>query len=110
MGPIYPIQLGDPVNWRSILALINFHVGEFKIPDKPLYPWEKWETLYARSQVNRGNLQTDSSREFIYTALEFFMDKSHGVGRACLLRSICENAQVDHHMDLFGEILNVILT
>ncbi|XP_059224322.1 uncharacterized protein LOC131997378 [Stomoxys calcitrans] len=109
-GPVFPIVLGDAISWRSILSLIVFHCGEFKVPDSPLYPWDKWENIYARSQSNLGQLEPDISREFIYTAIEYFMERSHGIGRTCLLRSICENAQVHHHMDVFGEVLNVILT
>ncbi|TMW49138.1 hypothetical protein DOY81_005793, partial [Sarcophaga bullata] len=38
------------------------------------------------------------------------MNAKHGHGKECLLRAICENAQIHHHVDLFSEILNVILT
>ncbi|XP_075162148.1 uncharacterized protein LOC142234836 [Haematobia irritans] len=110
MGPIFPIDFGDPINWRALICLVNIHVGEFKVPDSPLYPWDKWENIYARTQSSDNNWKPDDSREFIYHVLEYFMERTHGSGRECLLRSICENAHVDHHMDLFGDILNAILT
>ncbi|KAI9579273.1 hypothetical protein GQX74_004745 [Glossina fuscipes] len=56
--------------------------------------------------------EPDGSREFFYTALEYFINlhtnKRHG--RECLLRLICENSQIKYHIGLFSEILNVILT
>jgi len=33
-----------------------------------------------------------------------------GHGRQCLLRGICENAQVHHHVGIMAELLNVLLT
>ncbi|XP_061391769.1 uncharacterized protein LOC133327223 [Musca vetustissima] len=110
IGPIMPVQLGDPIVWRSLICLYNIHVGDYKMPSTPIYPWDKWENIYARSKAFNGKLEPDYSRELLYAALEGFMNRPHGHGRECLLRSICENAQIDQHMDFFGEILNVILT
>uniref|UniRef100_A0A1A9ZEN0 Uncharacterized protein n=1 Tax=Glossina pallidipes TaxID=7398 RepID=A0A1A9ZEN0_GLOPL len=54
----------------------------------------------------------DGSREFFYTALEYFTNlltnKRHG--REGLLRLICEYSQMKYHIGLFSEILNAILT
>ena len=58
----------------------------------------------------RAQLKTDETREFLYLVLEKLMNAKHGHGKECLLRAICENAQIHHHVDLFSEILNVILT
>ncbi|KAM7357147.1 uncharacterized protein ACRADG_002639 [Cochliomyia hominivorax] len=110
IGPIFPITLADPIVWRSLICSYNIHVGNYKIPSEPLYPWDKWETFYARSNQGSSYPQTDGSREFLYGVLENYMTASHGNGRDCLLRSICENAQIHHHMDLFGQVLDVILT
>ncbi|XP_005189758.1 uncharacterized protein LOC101897828 [Musca domestica] len=110
IGPIMPIPFGDPIVWRSLICAYNIHVGDYKMPTTPLYPWDKWENIYARSKGYTGKIEPDFSRELFYTGLESFMDRISGNGRECLLRSICENAQVDHYMDFFGEILNVILT
>lgn len=110
MGPIFPITLADPIAWRSLICLYNIHVGDYKIPSFPLYPWDKWENLYVRSNQGRAIAKPDESREFLYLVLENYMSSRYGNGRECMLRSICENAQIHHQMDLFGQILNIILT
>lgn len=111
MGPIHPITSADPIPWRSLICLYNIHVGNYKIPSTPLYPWDKWENLYVRSfSDSQVQLKTDQSREFLYLVLENYMNDKHGHGKECLLRAICENAQIHHHVDIFSEILNVILT
>lgn len=48
-----------------------------------------------------------------YLPIEKFLEQNGFVGRACLLRSICEaaNSPFNHEsMDLLGEIAHVILT
>ncbi|XP_065361818.1 uncharacterized protein LOC135955395 [Calliphora vicina] len=110
IGPIQPITLADPIVWRSLICSYNIHVGNYQIPSTPLYPWDKWENFYVRSNQGRAHIKPDESREFLYLVLENYMNLSHGNGKECLLRSICENAQIHKHMDLFAEILNVILT
>lgn len=94
------------------MALYNLQIGEYLIPSKPLYPWDKWENLYARSNHQRQflNPAPDGSRELFYELLENFISQNATNGRHCLLRSICENAQVHHHLGILSEILNVILT
>ncbi|XP_037893724.1 uncharacterized protein LOC119640018 [Glossina fuscipes] len=119
IGPIISVPLEDPNNWRSLICLYNFHIGEYIIPTKPTYPWDKWSDneskSFKKSKLYRKAVdaeEPDGSREFFYTALEYFINlhtnKRHG--RECLLRLICENSQIKYHIGLFSEILNVILT
>ncbi|XP_037940160.1 uncharacterized protein LOC119673024 [Teleopsis dalmanni] len=117
MGPALPVPLGDPVDWRGLIAAYNLQGGTYTIQSTPLYPWDKWETIFSRS-VRRMRARIhypdkfveDDSRLFVYTALEAFMNKLHGNGRDCLLRSICVNAQIDQHVGVFAEIYNIVLT
>ena len=118
IGPSIPVRLDDPVNWRSLVCSYSLQGGHYALPTKPWYPWDKWENLYARSnqhsQQNEHILpkyETDDSRLFVYSALESFINQnSNGNGRECLLRTICENAQIHHHVGIMAEILNAILT
>ncbi|XP_034102334.1 uncharacterized protein LOC117566851 [Drosophila albomicans] len=117
VGPVMGVQLDDPVVWRSFLHYYTLHFGGYSMPSTPLYPWDKWETIFARS-LNEQIRQLDASHEddtrlFAYTALEQYMDSASGVtgrGRECLLRAMCENAQVHHHVGIMAELLNVLLT
>ncbi|XP_037932180.1 uncharacterized protein LOC119666975 [Teleopsis dalmanni] len=117
MGPALPLDFGDPVDWRSIINTYNLQGGTYTIQSTPLYPWDKWETIFSRS-VGRmrtnidkdGIFRKDDARLLVYIALESFMNKTHGNGHDCLLRSICKNAQIEQHVGVFAEIYNIVLT
>ncbi|XP_017063349.1 uncharacterized protein LOC108102720 [Drosophila eugracilis] len=117
VGPVMATQLEDPVVWRSMVYYYTLHCGVFTLPSAPLYPWDKWETIYARALQEKirklDESHEDDTRVFVYAALEIYMDQvsgSIGQGRQCLLRGICENAQVNHHVGIMAELLNVLLT
>ncbi|XP_017485651.1 PREDICTED: uncharacterized protein LOC108374190 [Rhagoletis zephyria] len=112
-GVIAAIDLGDPIQWRSLVSINNLQGGFYPLPSEPLYPWDKWEETFARSLKNmhaEADYKADDSRKFAYTVLEVLMERQHGNGRKCLLRSICKNAQVDEHVGMFSEILNIVLS
>uniref|UniRef100_A0A1A9WJT0 Uncharacterized protein n=1 Tax=Glossina brevipalpis TaxID=37001 RepID=A0A1A9WJT0_9MUSC len=120
IGPVTAVPLEDLYNWRSLICLYNLHIGEYVIPTKPIYQWEKWNDNESKSfkkskSINRktlNNRQPDNTRELCYTALEYFINlhTNQQNGRECLLRLICENSQIKYHIGLFAEILNTILT
>ncbi|KAH8385563.1 hypothetical protein KR009_006568 [Drosophila setifemur] len=117
VGPVMATQLEDPVTWRSMVYYYVLHFGAFTLPSTPLYPWDKWETIYARSLQEKirslNASHEDDTRVFAYSVLENYMDQVSGLvgrGRQCLLRGICENAQVHHHVGIMAELLNVLLT
>ncbi|EDV96962.1 uncharacterized protein LOC6558307 [Drosophila grimshawi] len=117
IGCVMTVQLMDPVVWRSLVNFYVLHFGAYSMPATPLYPWDKWESIFARS-LNEKIRQLDASHEddtrlFAYTGLELYMDNESGVpgrGRHCLLRAMCENAQVHRHVGIMSELLNVLLT
>ncbi|KAH8250984.1 hypothetical protein KR026_002774 [Drosophila bipectinata] len=117
VGPVMATQLEDPVSWRNVVYYYVIHCGAFTLPSAPLYPWDKWETIYARSLQEKikglDESHEDDTRIFAYAVLENYMDRvsgSVGKGRQCLLRGICENAQVHRHHGIMAELLNVLLT
>ncbi|XP_022216737.2 uncharacterized protein LOC111070476 [Drosophila obscura] len=117
VGPVMATQLEDPITWRGLVYFWTLHFGGYTLPSEPLYPWDKWETIYARSlqeQVRRlDDSHEDDTRLFVYEILEKYMDQlsgSVGLGRQCLLRGICENAQIHRHVGIMAELLNILLT
>ncbi|EDW19569.1 uncharacterized protein LOC6583428 [Drosophila mojavensis] len=124
IGASMPIPLGDPVKFRSAVLSFSLQGGTYSMPTSPIWPWDKWETTFARSlQQMRRNIErhtasgalryADDARQLVYTALEEYMGRRNNdmvAGRQCLLRSICENAQVHHHVGIFSEILNIVLS
>lgn len=104
--------MDDPIEWRSIVSINNIQGGHYPLPSEPTYPWEKWEDTFARSMKSfqgQADFETDDSRLFAYILLEALMERQHGNGHRCLLRSICQNAQVDEHVGILSEIMDVIL-
>ncbi|KAH8302473.1 hypothetical protein KR044_007329, partial [Drosophila immigrans] len=124
IGPSLPIPLGDHVTFRSAVLSFTLQGGTYSLPTTPIWPWDKWETTFARSlQQMRRNIErhtasggvryADDARLLVYTGLEEYLGRRNNdmdVGRQCLLRSICENAQVHHHVGIFSEILNIVLS
>ncbi|XP_039965856.1 uncharacterized protein LOC126761760 isoform X1 [Bactrocera neohumeralis] len=111
-GAIATVNVDEPIAWRSIVSINNIQGGFYPLPAVPTYPWDKWEDTFARSMKHFQELadfETDDSRLFIYTLLEVLMERQHGNGHQCLLRSICQNAQVDEHVGMFSEIMDVVL-
>lgn len=123
IGPSLPIPLGDHVTFRSAVLSFTLQGGTYSLPTKPIWPWDKWESTFARSlQQMRRNIErhtanggvryADDARLLVYTALEQYMGRRNddmSVGRPCLLRSICQNAQVHQHVGILSEILNIVL-
>uniref|UniRef100_A0A034WKY6 Uncharacterized protein n=1 Tax=Bactrocera dorsalis TaxID=27457 RepID=A0A034WKY6_BACDO len=119
IGPSGQVDLADPITWRSLVCSYSLQGGQYSIPSSPLYPWDKWEDTFARKSRLLHNSQpelaaytyeADESRLFFYTLLETLMSQRGVDGRQCLLRSICQNAQVDQHVGLLSEILDTVLT
>lgn len=109
------MDLGDPVPWRDMLGLLNFH-AQYNVPKNALYPWDLWEK-YDRNfdSVNEDfsraeTFSVDESRLFLYEFLKNFMNKKGVDGEACIQRAFCENAQIDHHDGLYADILDTLLT
>ncbi|XP_070142024.1 uncharacterized protein [Drosophila kikkawai] len=98
--------------------------GTYSLPTSPIWPWDKWEGTFARSlaqmkrnieihTANGGVRYADDARLLVYTALEEYMGRRNNnlaMGRQCLLRSICENAQIHHHIGVFSEIMDIVLS
>ncbi|EDW93719.1 uncharacterized protein LOC6533281 [Drosophila yakuba] len=124
IGPSMPIPLGDKVSFRSCVLSFTLQGGSYSLPTSPIWPWDKWEGTFARSLTqmrknierhvaNGGVRYADDARLLVYTALEEYIGRSnndHSVGRQCLLRSICENAQIHHHIGVFSEIMDIVLS
>lgn len=112
-----PVRLADPISFRSLVCSYTLQGGHYKIPPEPTYPWDKWEDTFARSLNHMktkferyGDYEPDESREFVYMVLEKYMSRNGNDGHQCLLRAICENAQIHEQVDIFSKILDVILT
>ncbi|XP_016924635.3 uncharacterized protein [Drosophila suzukii] len=124
IGPSTPIPLGDKVTFRSAVLSFTIQGGSYSLPTSPIWPWDKWESTFARSlehmrrnierhTANGGLRYADDARLLVYTALEEYMGRRNNdlsMGRQCLLRSICENAQIHHHIGVFSEIMDIILS
>jgi len=123
IGPSMPIPLGDKVTFRSCVLSYTLQGGSYSLPTSPIWPWDKWEGTFARSLTqmrrnierhvaNGGVRYADDARLLVYTALEEYMGRRNNdrsMGRQCLLRSICENAQIHHHIGVFSEIMDIVL-
>ncbi|KAH8380482.1 hypothetical protein KR009_011036 [Drosophila setifemur] len=123
IGPSLPIPLGDKVTFRSCVLSFTLQGGSYSLPTSPIWPWDKWEDTFARSltQMKRniesheamGVRYADDARLLVYTVLEEYMGRRNNdlaMGRQCLLRSICENAQIHHHIGVFSEIMDIVLS
>ncbi|XP_039488200.1 uncharacterized protein LOC120449667 [Drosophila santomea] len=124
IGPSLPIPLEDKVSFRSCVLSFTLQGGSYSLPTSPIWPWDKWEGTFARSLTqmrknierhvaNGGVRYADDARFLVYTALEEYIGRrnnDHSVGRQCLLRSICENAQIHHHIGVFSEIMDIVLS
>ncbi|XP_017128188.1 uncharacterized protein LOC108146654 [Drosophila elegans] len=124
IGPSLPIPLEDKVTFRSCVLSFTLQGGSYSLPTSPIWPWDKWEGTFARSltqmrrnierQTANGEVRyADDARLLVYTALEEYIGRRNNnlsMGRQCLLRSICENAQIHHHIGVFSEIMDIILS
>lgn len=113
---VFPVVLEDPIAWRAMLGLVNFHT-QYSVPTRPLYPWDLWENYDRRSLESikedfqrTGTYSVDESRIFIYEFLRKYMNQQGANGEVCLQKAFCENAQIDHHDGVYSEIVNTILT
>ncbi|KAH8316753.1 hypothetical protein KR074_002475 [Drosophila pseudoananassae] len=124
IGPSLPIPLEDKVSFRSCVLSFTIQGGTYNLPTSPIWPWDKWEGTFARSLTQmRKNIEwhtagggvqyADDARLVVYTALEEYIGRRNNdqdMGRKCLLRSICENAQIHHHVGVFSEIMDIVLS
>ncbi|XP_050687483.1 uncharacterized protein LOC126980985 [Eriocheir sinensis] len=49
-------------------------------------------------------------RAFLYTSIESFLDGLGYDGRSCTLRTLCEIAEAPFEHDLYGEVINLVLS
>ncbi|XP_061388285.1 uncharacterized protein LOC133323367 [Musca vetustissima] len=109
IGVAFPIDLEDKRNWRTLAMAVNFQF-QYNLPPKPIYWWDKWDTrslgsLGSFKESEKENYQTDEPQLFLYQWFENQMNRRETNGRECLLKAICENAQIDVHQGLYAEIL-----
>ncbi|XP_061388287.1 uncharacterized protein LOC133323369 [Musca vetustissima] len=95
--------------WRQLVMLYNFHY-QYGLPPKPIYWWDKWDKRNLNGNLgpltySEDEFQTDEAQLFLYTFAENLMHRHGGNGRECLLKAICENAQIDVHQGLYAELL-----
>lgn len=118
VSSIVNVALNDATAWRSLICTYSLEGAQQLLPKKS-------EGKAARSRatvtttINRINKRfikdqkkigrDDLFREFIYKILEGVFEKNNVNGRQCLLRLICENAQIRQHTGLLTQLLNVIL-
>lgn len=101
-----PVDLGDKVAWRSMNMGYNFQ-AQYAVPTAPIYWWDKFDR--ALKTQTYSNKQTDGTREYVYTAIELWMNRKGKNGRKCLLRTICEMAETPiSHRSLTDEVLNLV--
>ncbi|XP_061390953.1 uncharacterized protein LOC133326297 [Musca vetustissima] len=109
IGVAFPIDLEDKRSWRTLAMAVNFQF-QYNLPPKPIYWWDKWDTRSLNSlgsfiESEKENDQTDEPQLFLYQWFENQMNRRRTNGRECLLKAICENAQIDVHQGLYAEIL-----
>jgi hypothetical protein len=106
LGFAIPIKLG----LRQSMACgwnIQFQYPEPKTTnDTRIYP-----PIVGASRKKRDSFPND--RSLAYAGFEAILDRNGLNGRACLLRSICENAMENLHHEangLYGHLLHIALT
>lgn len=116
-GVTYPVDLSDKRPWRQLVMLYNFHY-QYGLPTKPIYWWDKWDKrnlngnvggLFGPTDPSSEAYQTDDAQLFLYTFAENLMSRHGEDGRECLLKAICENAQIDVHQGMYAELLHRFL-
>ncbi|XP_073811841.1 uncharacterized protein, partial [Musca autumnalis] len=111
----YPIDLGDHRPWRT-LAVANNLQFNYGIPTTALHWWNSWHVRALQNKFDGvnylgpvmeplNNFEKDEPQLFLYTWMENLMTRQNENGRECLLKAICENAQIDVHQGLYAEIL-----
>uniref|UniRef100_A0A1I8Q904 Uncharacterized protein n=1 Tax=Stomoxys calcitrans TaxID=35570 RepID=A0A1I8Q904_STOCA len=82
---------------------------QYGVPPEPIYWWDKWDRRNFASNGGTDILHTDEAQEFLYAFAEQLMDRRQQNGRQCLLKAICENAQIHVHQGLYSELLHRFL-
>lgn len=88
---------------------------QYGVPLKASNWWEKWDNRGLTSNggplapESEDELQTDDAQLFLFSYAENIMDHQETNGRECLLKAICENAQIHEHQGLYAEILHRFL-
>ncbi|KAB0797489.1 hypothetical protein PPYR_08482 [Photinus pyralis] len=107
IGVAIPIHLGLK---QSMVYGLNFqfqYAQPQNVSQLKVYP-----PIISRKREKREEMFND--RAVAYAALESLMDRYYKIdGRACLLRSICENAMQSLHSEengVYGKIMHVLLT
>ncbi|KAL5283626.1 hypothetical protein ACFFRR_006094 [Megaselia abdita] len=115
---VWPVEFEDPIRWRTLNCGYNLQC-QYAVPVDALYPWDKFDDEHyvtrslqsIREEFDKtGQARSDEARLFVYTGLETYIDRQGKSGRECLLKAICQNAQIDAHYGIFTEILNTILS
>ncbi|XP_011879980.1 PREDICTED: uncharacterized protein LOC105568721 [Vollenhovia emeryi] len=93
------VPLEDPLN---SISLSYFFEANYVLPPNITYP-EPWTGVKRRKR----NIE----RATVYRVLESKFESSGYSGRECLLRAICETAELPlRHNGLIGDIVHVIFT
>lgn len=110
------MDLSDKRPWRQLVLTMNFQY-QFPVPARPWYWWEKWSRRQfpAALSASQSSLyehkpsDKDEAQELLYLMFENFLNSRQINGRQCLLRLICENAQIHGHHGVYSEILHRVL-
>ncbi|XP_053611549.1 uncharacterized protein LOC128675861 [Plodia interpunctella] len=91
-----------------------FEANYFTVDNSTYYePFLGDISTLSRSKYKRSinKSKNDFTRSFLYTFVETMLQQHGRGGRACLLRSICENASSQLlHNGLLGDLLHLLLT
>uniref|UniRef100_A0A182JXQ2 Uncharacterized protein n=1 Tax=Anopheles christyi TaxID=43041 RepID=A0A182JXQ2_9DIPT len=103
LGCVVPIRFHHPLS-RVIVNTYNLQAN-YRIPATIIYPHP--ESVFQ----NRAVGGEDQGRRQLFAVLEQAFSRSGRNGRACLLRAVCEVAEMPlKHNGLIGEIIDVIFT
>jgi hypothetical protein len=101
MGLSIPVSVPN-----RTLTMSVYYQMQYNLPTQA----SQW---HASPDITRKREIPNKTLMDVYLPIEEFLEENGFVGRACLLRSICEaaNSPFQHeNMDLLGEIAHVILT
>ncbi|XP_041766418.1 uncharacterized protein LOC121590646 [Anopheles merus] len=106
LGLVIPIRFHHPLP-RVIVNTYNLQAN-YRIPATIIYPHP--ESVFQNRALERPAGE-DQSRRQLYALLEQGLSRAGRNGRACLLRAVCEVAEMPlKHNGLIGEIIDVIFT
>lgn len=113
LGFLAPVETRDNVNWRTLNLAYNIQAQYQALP-RIVWPWDKFSRSLddQRKKYDAdGTFAQDGTRQFVYKALEIFMDRKGKNGKECLLKAICEAAvHPIHRGGVFDEVVHLVLT